>query len=207
MTRSLPQLRIIAGCCTLQLTKGLNALIDQADFGELSRSKWFVTQTRRGGRFYAATDALAGGRPGRVTLHRHLIGEPPGILADHHNNDSLDCRRANIRQATPSQNSSNSPKRRRGGRATSKLKGVARHAPSGRWQAGICRDRRRYYLGLYLTEVEAAAAYDHAARLLFGAFARVNDLPADQAPPPARRVAIEREVERRLARAGRAWAA
>jgi hypothetical protein len=33
----------------------MNALIDQEDLAEPSRSKWFVTQTRRGGRSYPAT--------------------------------------------------------------------------------------------------------------------------------------------------------
>jgi hypothetical protein len=191
-------LPISQGCATLALTKGLSVLIDEADLAELSRSKWFATQTRRGGRYYAATDLLAGGRPGRVALHRHLLGEPPGALGDHVNNDSLDCRRRNLRPASRSQNVANGPKRRRGGRASSEFKGVARHERGGRWQAGICKDHHRYHLGIYLAE--AALAYDHAARLLFGSFARVNTISAELAPPPARRMAIEREVERRLAR-------
>ncbi len=64
------------------------------------------------------------------------------------------------------------------------------------------RHRHRFHLGVYLTEAEAAVAYDHAARLLFGGFARANDIPAVQAPPPARPREIEQEVEYRLARAG-----
>lgn len=96
------------------------------------------------------------------------------------------------------QNVANGPKRRRGGWASSPFKGVARYKAGGRRQAGICHDHRRFHLGVYLTEIEAAVAYDHAARLLFGAFARPNNIPA------ARRMVIEQDVERRLARVGRA---
>jgi hypothetical protein len=56
----------------------------------------------------------------------------------------------------------------------------------------------------YLAEAEAAVAYNRAARLLFGDFARPNEIHSAEAPPPARRLLIEREVERRLARGGRA---
>ena len=199
-----PMLPVLDACCTLQLSKGLNALVDAADFRELSRAKWFTSQTRRGGRFYAATDRSPDGASRRITLHRYLLGDPPGVLADHVNNDPLDCRRSNLRPASPSENTANMPKRSRGARVSSAFKGVARHAPTGHWQAGICRDRRRYYLGVYPREAEAAVAYDRAAVLLFGAFARTNEIPEDQAPEAARRRAIEQAVERRLARGGRA---
>jgi hypothetical protein len=202
MTSASARLPVLNGCASLQLSRGLNALIDACDFPELSRSTWFVTQTRRGGRLYAATDALADGRPGRVSLHRHLIGDPPGVLTDHVNQDSLDNRRRNLRPASTSQNTANGPKSCRGGRSSSRFKGVSRYRFDGRWQAGVCRDRHRYYLGLYLTETEAATAYNHAARLLFGDFARLNRFEPGEDLSEARRIAVERDVGRRLARIG-----
>jgi hypothetical protein len=204
MNRPFPQLPVLDGCCTIPLTQGKSALIDVADYPEISRHRWCAMQNRRGGRFYAARDVRVDGRPRRIALHRHLAGDPPGLAVDHANDDSLDDRRANLRPATRFDNEANQRKRRRRRGTTSPWKGVSRHARGKPWQASICRGRLRHHLGVYVTEAEAAWAYDCAAKRLFGAFARLNDPPAPEAPSAARRREIERDVERRLARGGRA---
>ena len=69
--------------------------------------------------------------------------------------------------ASPSQNQAN---RFKGTGTSSQYKGVTFIAEHGTWQAQLDRS----YLGRYLTEEEAAAAYDAEARKRFGAFARPN---------------------------------
>lgn len=102
---------------------------------------------------------------GPITAHRIawalVTGEwpPEGMLIDHANGDGADNRWVNLRLATPGENSRNR-------RTASEFKGV-RQTKSGRYRAHIT-------LGVFDTAEEAAAAYDHAARLYHGLFAAVN---------------------------------
>lgn len=103
-------------------------------------------------------------------MHRLLVGAERGIEVDHKNRDGLDCRRENLRVATRSQNASNSPSI--GG--TSKYKGVNWHRARGKWAAYIKHNMVRKYLGLFLSEQDAACAYDAAAIRMHGEFAYLN---------------------------------
>lgn len=57
---------------------------------------------------------------------------------------------------------------------TSRFKGVSKHA-GGKWKASIRNSKKLIYLGLYVSEEEAALAYDRAAEVLFGAHAYLNN--------------------------------
>lgn len=146
-------------------TAGRVALIDDEDAELVNRYRWRLGGHDR----YAVT--WAGPRSSRHSLYMHvLIMGRTGV--DHINCDTLDNRRANLRFATRSQNHANRlPYRDR----TSQYKGVFWHTRDKRWQAGIGIAPRRYrYLGHFTDEIEAAKAYDAAARELFGEYARPN---------------------------------
>lgn len=51
------------------------------------------------------------------------------------------------------------------------------HSAGGRWQAWICVSGKKHFLGLFDEELEAAHAYDEAARRLRGPTAKCNFLP------------------------------
>lgn len=110
-----------------------------------------------------------------VLLHRLIASGIPRI--DHHNGNKLDNRRQNLRPATHNQNMWN---RNLDWDNTSGFKGVSFRADKKRkghstwWQARIVVNRRIHFLGYFSVPIEAAKAYDVAARKHFGRFARLN---------------------------------
>lgn len=110
---------------------------------------------------------------GTKLLHRVIMCAQPGVYVDHKDLDGLNNRRSNLRYCTHSQNQAN-----RRGWGKSGFKGVARKGSRDgrRWEASIKKDGVTHYLGHYLTKEEAALAYNEAAKILHGEFARLNVL-------------------------------
>ena len=106
----------------------------------------------------------------------YVHGEHPAGEIDHRNGNPADNRISKLRQASRAQNVRNTSRRNR----RSGFKGVVRHG--GKWRARIAVDRRRIELGIFSTAEEAAAAYDDAARLYYGEFARTNEMLGLLAP-------------------------
>lgn len=128
-------------------------------------------------------------RPITCKCRAHLIawfltyGEwvPSGMELDHIDGDRRNNKLSNLRLATFSQNTRNRSKRV--GNYTSQYKGVRRR-PYNRWEAEIHYQNVRKRLGSFTTEVEAAQAYDIAAKELHGEFANLNfPTPAPQENP------------------------
>lgn len=104
-------------------------------------------------------------------MHRVIAGTPKGRFTDHMNRDRLDNRRSNLRVATQAQNQFN---RDAVHGSRSKFKGVDFMPKKGKWRARISDGKDRSFLGLFQTELEAAAAYDVASVAAHGAFASLN---------------------------------
>ncbi len=101
-----------------------------------------------------------------ITAHRLawllMTGSWPAVQIDHANGDRDDNRWANLRAATPSENSQNVCKTRN--MKTSKYVGVSWSCRRKKWTARIMRDGVSYFLGAYLTEDDAHEAYVKAKR-------------------------------------------
>lgn len=87
--------------------------------------------------------------------------------ADHRNLNKDDDRLANLRLASPAQNSANNP----GRNAASGRKGVYRNGRSG-WMSRIMANGTGTYLGTFASKEEAATAYAEASARLHGEFGR-----------------------------------
>lgn len=156
----------------ITLTRGLFAIVDDADFDWLNRWNWQAMKS--GDKFYASRDVRFGPRrlsqKRRILMHREILRAGPDQLVDHRDRDGLNNTRSNLRCATNTQNGANSISKR----GSSQFKGVFWDNQVQRWHARITVGKRQHFLGRFDNELEAAAAYDAAARVYFGEFARPN---------------------------------
>lgn len=140
----------------VNLTKGYVAVIDDED-AHLAALKW-TASVAKNGRVYAYRTVRDGeGKQRNMRLHREVLGLKPGDpLVDHMDGDGLNCRRANLRAVTQSENRRNIA----GPYATgsSGFLGVYRHGKGFRARLSVNGETKSF--GTYATR-EAA----HAARL------------------------------------------
>lgn len=92
-------------------------------------------------------------------------------MVDHKKHNTLDDRIENLRPATRSQNLIN---RTSSKNSTSKYLGVSFHKLANKWCANIFIDKKLKHLGYFIIEMEAALAYNEAAKIHFGEFANLN---------------------------------
>ena len=148
------------------LSRGMVALIDDADWPLVSKWKWHARRDHDRAYYAECTTP----KHTALEMHRVLIGALAGQEVDHVNGNSLDNRRSNLRLATRDQNMFNRPKMKTN---TSGFKGVIA-TKSGKWGAQIKAHKRYHWLGLFSTAIAAAHAYDRAAVQLHGEFACIN---------------------------------
>lgn len=150
----------------IELSQGKVAVIDDADFPLVSTRKWYALEAKKRGIWYAASTDVD-----RVLMHRLLLGVNDTQLVDHRDHDGLNNRRSNLRPCSVRQNAMNS-------RPRGRFKGVVRLPYGNRFAGKIVHNGKPLHLGVFGSEVMAAAAYNAAASKLFGEFAFLNDLGA-----------------------------
>ena len=159
----------------IYLGEGEWTILEPGDYYRLRHFKWRLLGN--GWNFYTVRDVKT--KPYRtkvVSLHREIMNHPQDFLVDHRNGDSLDNRKANLRLATHSQNSCN--RRKTKSKTSSRFIGVCFDKSRGRWSAYIRFRGRRIGLGRFKNEIDAAKAYDAAAKKYHGEFAKLN-FPGD----------------------------
>jgi len=152
---------------SIVLTNGELAIVDDADFPLVSGRRWTCNISRAGIK-YAISGGVVGSKRITIAMHRLILGVTDSqVLVDHVDGNGLNNVRLNLRRATKSQNAANAHVK------SGRFKGV-RKRKSGRWAARIVVRSRWITIGTFSTAEDAARAYDAAARIHFGEFARIN---------------------------------
>ena len=152
------------------MTRGLETLVSLCDLAKVDGALWRVSGHKK----YVVGRPVGMAAP--ILLHRFIMDAPDGVVVDHINLDKLDNRRENLRVCSAFENSRNIGKRRpaEGSAHTSDFKGVHWCKSTLKFRAYLYRAGERHFLGVYSDQVDAARAYDDAAKRLFGSFARLN---------------------------------
>lgn len=153
----------------IQLTRGFFAKVDEVDYDWLSQYCWCVDNPSDG--LYYAVRTVGKHPLKKFLMHRVILGISDCRKVDHRDGDGLNNQRFNLRPATNSQNNGN---QRRPINNKSGFKGVYWNKRMLKWHAQITIFQRRTHIGVFDNKVEAAFAYDAAAREHFGEFARTN---------------------------------
>lgn len=141
------------------LTRGLVALVDDEDYEELSKHKWYLDRKGYAVRKIKHPSKL--GATVTLRMHRHLLGLAYGDprYGDHADNNRLNNTRKNLRICTIAQNLRNSVRRSDN---TSGFKGVSLRKSNQKWEARITYVGRLIRLGCFDNPKDAHAAYCEA---------------------------------------------
>ena len=148
------------------------AKVDPADYKRLKGYEWI---TRKASNCFHAQRYVAKGKRKRGTIvymHQEILKVPKGMVVDHINNDGMDNRSANLRAATRAQNLHN--RKKFSSPCSSKYKGVSWKKQTHKWSARIGFENKEIHIGYFKNEIDAAKAYDEAAKKYHGQFASLN---------------------------------
>lgn len=146
----------------IRLVNGQHTIVDDEDYDALAKFSWRLSKG------HVVRSYRAGGKsPLREFMHRRLCQVSPNLDVVHRNHNKLDNRKENLMAVT--RGASTQYKR---ARSKSGLKGVAKS--KDRYMAQICIDKKQLYIGRFLDPLDAARAYDYAALMYYGPFARLN---------------------------------
>lgn len=157
----------------IPLTQGKYALVDDTDYELLKQHTWFVHKGLYS--HYAVRNEKDDiGKFRFVWMHREIMQTPDGFLTDHIDGNGLNNQRTNLRVCTAQQNQHNRAPHKN---CSSKYKGVSWKNSGKKWVVRIHHNYQSKHVGVFADEIEAARAYDKAAKEAFGEFARLNFPP------------------------------
>lgn len=158
--------------CYIPVNKGYKAKIDQEDYDRVTKHTWRIIK-KDSGRLKVVTNIVTAKGNRQVSLGQFLMKPPKGkMVYPRRFMEGLDYRKSNLIVCTMAERQRILPKSRNHG--TSRFKGVSYIISLKKWRASIKVKGKSISLGVYGSEVEAAEAYNRAAREYFGDIAYQN---------------------------------
>jgi len=170
LRKSQLNLRGIFGVKKILLTQGFVAIVDN---NFVPPGKYHTHQVRR--RIYAIRNRRRedGSWTNRL-LHQDVLDlpfqNPPQV--DHIDGNGLNNRRSNLRLVTNAENQRAKQRKRLG--CSSQFRGVSWDKVNRNWEAHIKVSGKKYRVGRFNNEIDAAKARDRKAIELFGPIAHLN---------------------------------
>ena len=128
----------------IPLTQGLFSIVDDEDFDELNKFKWYAHRYNK--IYYACRTAKDGGKQFTVLMHRFINKTCDNFITDHINGDGLDNRKENLRAVTSLQNNINRKMRHDN---KSGHRGVTWQTSAKKWKVDIRINNKTHYVGLF----------------------------------------------------------
>jgi hypothetical protein len=161
-------------------------LLDDEDHEWAKHFKWTAEKARN--TLYVRRAQKKGNKMVQIRMHRDVIRARSHEQVDHKNGNGLDNRKCNLRICDHATNQQNRIKRVIG-KSGSPYKGVffrrrRSDGKIGRCFAAITINKKKYSLGTFDTDIEAAKEYDSKALYYFGDMARLNFSVHETIPTP-----------------------
>lgn len=148
------------------LSDGEEFKFDIKDFNKVIRHRWYPSGNGKPNKTCINSK--------REYLHRYIMNAPKGFEVDHIDMDRMNNCRSNLRICTHQQNQCNQPLQSNN---TSGVTGVRFYKARNKYVARVKFFGKDIHLGYYKNKIEAIQARDTGAKLLFGEFAVLNDVP------------------------------
>ena len=156
----------------IPLTQGKQAIVDDEDYPELIKHKWYYKVNRKVYPGYAIRAYYIGKKQKVIRMHRFLLKISGKERGDHRNGNTLDNRKENLRICTQGDNTRNSVKRKD---TDNIYKGIHFVKNRNKWIARIQFNYKRIHSGYFNNPEDAAQKYNEMAKKYFGEFARFNN--------------------------------
>lgn len=150
---------------TISLTQGEVAIVDDEDFENLNKFNWQAKKCKTHDIIYAVRAV----KRKEKKMHREILKANPSEEVDHIDGNGLNNVRSILRECSHQQNMCNQKK---SSNNTSGYKGVS--WDKNAWRVRIRLNNKEIYIGSFKNIKDAALAYDVAAQIFFGEFARTN---------------------------------
>jgi len=162
--KSLPILRNDAGQAVIPL-RDVKGVIQ--DYAIVDDNRWHELMAYSWSRVVKKLYVIARINTKLTYMHHYVYGKEvrKGMVIDHINGNHKDNRLQNLREVTYGQNNQN--KKTNNGGKSSNYHGVTWAKDRNKWHAQIAKDGKHYHLGHFLTEQDAAKAYDIKANELY----------------------------------------
>lgn len=147
----------------IPLTQGQFAIVDDEDFEDLNKNKWFASYSDITKSFYAKRSH----KGTTIYMHRQIMKPEKGVCIDHINHNTLNNKKNNLRVATVSQNAMNQGMRKTN---TSGFKGVSWDKRRSKWVAQIKANKKGKHLGYFSNIEDAVEARRKAEAKYYGEY-------------------------------------